>query len=45
MLQSVGVGVAVQNANDAVLAIAKNKTLSNKEDGVAVFLESYFSKL
>ncbi len=42
MLKSVGVGVAVENAIPEVLAIAKNKTLSNKEDGVAVFLEQYF---
>lgn len=42
MLQAVGVGVVVQNANDEVLAIAKNRTLTNKEDGVAVFLEQYF---
>jgi len=43
MLQSVGVGVAVENAIAEVHAIAKNKTLSNKDDGVAIFLESYFS--
>lgn len=43
MLQSVGVGVAVENAISEVHAIAKNKTLSNKDDGVAIFLESYFS--
>lgn len=45
MLQSVGVGVAMQNAIDSVLAVAKKKTLSNKEDGVAVFLEQYFQTI
>lgn len=42
MLKAVGMGVAVKNANDEVLAIAKQTTLSNIEDGVAVFLENQF---
>ncbi len=40
MLRSVGLGVAVQNAKTAVLAIADKTTLSNFENGVAVFLET-----
>jgi len=40
MLTSVGLGIAVQNAKTAVLAIADKTTLSNIEDGVAVFLDT-----
>ncbi|MCF6297548.1 MAG: Cof-type HAD-IIB family hydrolase [Flavobacteriaceae bacterium] len=43
MLKHVGLGVAVQNAKDKVLAIADDVTLHNKEDGVAIFLEKYFN--
>ena len=39
MLKSVGLGVAVNNAKQEVLAIAGKTTLSNIDDGVAVFLE------
>jgi hydroxymethylpyrimidine pyrophosphatase-like HAD family hydrolase len=40
MLKSVGLGIAVQNAKHKVLAIADKTTLSNIDDGVAVFLEN-----
>lgn len=43
MLKHVGIGVAVSNAKEDVLTIAKYRTNSNKEDGVALFLEDYFS--
>ncbi len=39
MLESVGVGVAVSNSKPEVLAIADALTDSNKEDGVANYLE------
>ncbi len=39
MLSAVGVGVAVENAIAEVLAVADVVTSTNKEDGVAVFLE------
>ncbi len=42
MLESVGIGVAVSNAKEEVLAVSKHLTKSNKEDGVALFLEAYF---
>ena len=42
MLKSVGLGVAVQNAREEVLAVANQITAGNKEDGVAIFLENYF---
>jgi len=42
MLTSVGVGVAVANAKEDVLSIANQVTSTNKEDGVAVFMEDYF---
>jgi len=41
MLQSVGLGIAVQNAKDEVRAIADEITKSNINDGVAIFLEKY----
>lgn len=44
MLKSVGVGVAVKNAKPEVLEIAKYNTVSNINDGVALFLENYFFK-
>lgn len=42
LLQSVGFGVAVENARPEVKAVAKEITLHNKEDGVAVMLEKLF---
>ena len=39
MLKSVGLGVAVSNANDEVLAIADKVTDTNKNDGVAKIIE------
>ena len=42
LLQSVGLGVAVANARPEVKAVAKEITLTNKEDGVAVTLEKLF---
>ena len=45
MLKAVNMGVAVSNAKAEVLAIADAVTNSNKEDGVAVFLEEMYSKL
>lgn len=41
MLKSVKMGVAVANAKDEVLSIADAVTKTNKEDGVALFLEKY----
>lgn len=42
MLKSVGLGVAVSNANDEVLAIADRITDTNKNDGVAKMIEKLF---
>ncbi len=42
MLKSVGVGVAVANSKKEVLTIANVITDSNKEDGVANYLEKHF---
>jgi hydroxymethylpyrimidine pyrophosphatase-like HAD family hydrolase len=45
MLQYAGLGVAVANAPREVQNVADVITLSNVEDGVAVFLEkAYFRK-
>ncbi|MFK5880211.1 MAG: HAD family hydrolase [Flavobacteriaceae bacterium] len=41
MLKSVGIGVAVANAKPEVLSIADATTDTNKEDGVANYLEKY----
>ena len=41
MLKSVGIGIAVQNAKEEVIAIANAITSTNKEDGVAKYLKSY----
>lgn len=41
MLQVAGMGVAVQNARDEVKAVAKEVTLKNIEDGVAIAIEKY----
>jgi len=43
MLKSVGIGVAVNNAKPQILALAKHKTDSNINDGVALFLKQYFN--
>jgi Cof subfamily protein (haloacid dehalogenase superfamily) len=42
MLKAVGLGVAVSNANDEVLKAAKKVTDTNKNDGVAKFLQQLF---
>ncbi|MDB9882826.1 Cof-type HAD-IIB family hydrolase [Bacteroidia bacterium] len=42
MLEAVGVGVAVGNAKDEVLAIANDITATNKEHGVALSMAKYF---
>ncbi len=42
MLKSVGLGIAVANANEAVLKIAKKVTETNKNDGVAMALSEIF---
>ena len=42
MLKSVGLGVAVSNANLEVLAIADKVTDTNRNDGVAKILEELF---
>jgi len=41
MLKAVGIGVAVANARDEVLAISDATTNTNKEDGVANYIEKY----
>jgi Cof subfamily protein (haloacid dehalogenase superfamily) len=41
MLQSVGWGVAVNNARPEVKAAAKEITANSTEDGVAIFIEKY----
>lgn len=41
MLKAVGVGVAVKNAKQEVLSVSDCVTESNKEDGVALFLEKH----
>ncbi len=42
MLKAVGLGVAVANANNEVLKAAKKVTDTNKNDGVAKFLQQLF---
>ncbi|MFC6182348.1 Cof-type HAD-IIB family hydrolase [Lactiplantibacillus daowaiensis] len=42
MLKAAKVGVAMANAIPTVKAATTDETLSNDEDGVAVFLENYF---
>lgn len=44
LLATAGISVAMGNAIDRLKAIAKHTTLSNEEDGVAVFLEEYVLK-
>lgn len=41
MLEYAGVGVAMANAINELKDVAKYTTLSNEEDGIAVFLEEY----
>ncbi|MCK5815175.1 MAG: HAD family phosphatase [Flavobacteriaceae bacterium] len=41
MLEAVGIGVAVANAKKEVLAVADSVTETNKEDGVANYLEKH----
>lgn len=41
MLKAAGVGVAMENAEPEALAAANYRTCSNREDGVAVFLEKH----
>ena len=43
MLRYAGLGVAMANADSYAIAAADTFTLSNNDDGVAVFLESLFS--
>ncbi|WP_349515099.1 Cof-type HAD-IIB family hydrolase [Leuconostoc suionicum] len=43
MIQSAGIGVAMQNAIPKIKEIANATTASNTNDGVALFLENYFS--
>ena len=44
MLEAVGLGVAMGNANDAARKAAKDVTLSNEEDGIAYYLNRYFKR-
>lgn len=41
MLQTAGLGVAMDNAPDKVKRVADVVTASNEEDGVAIALEKY----
>ena len=41
MLETAGVGVAMANGEPEALAAAKYRTGSNREDGVAQFLEAH----
>jgi Cof subfamily protein (haloacid dehalogenase superfamily) len=43
MLEAVGMGIAVQNAKEEVLAIANDVTATNKEAGVALSVRKHFS--
>lgn len=43
MLEYAGCGVAMENAIDDLKALANEQTSSNESDGVAAFLENYFS--
>ena len=42
MIETAGIGVAMNNAANEVKAVADSITLSNNDDGVAVFLEDFF---
>ena len=43
MIRGAGIGVAMENAVDAVKEVAKYNTTSNKNHGVAAFLTKYFN--
>ncbi|WP_125702563.1 HAD family hydrolase [Lacticaseibacillus daqingensis] len=43
MLKAAGISVAMGNAMPAVKAVAKHVTATNKEDGLAQFLEQFFN--
>jgi Cof subfamily protein (haloacid dehalogenase superfamily) len=43
MIEYAGIGVAMNNGIDALKNIANEVTLSNEENGIAVFLENYFN--
>ncbi|WP_040670850.1 Cof-type HAD-IIB family hydrolase [Nitritalea halalkaliphila] len=43
LLRAVGLGVAVANAQEEVLQVADAHTATNKEDGVALFLEKLYA--
>ena len=43
MLRNCGLGVAMENASALAKSSAKQITLSNNKDGVALFLKEYFS--
>lgn len=42
MIKTAGIGIAMSNATNEVKAVADSITLSNNDDGVAVFLEDFF---
>lgn len=42
MILNSGVGVAMKNSQPQLLKVAKNITLSNEDDGCAVFINKYF---
>lgn len=42
MIETAGIGVAMENATTEVKAVANELTLSNNDDGVAEFLEEFF---
>ena len=44
MIEKSGCGVAMANSQPEVLAMAPHITLTNEEDGVAVFIEKNFLK-
>ncbi len=45
MFEVAGHAVAMENAFDTVKAVADEVCLSNKEDGVAVYLEQIYSEI
>lgn len=44
LIQSVGLGVAVENARVEVKEIAKEITIDSKQDGVAIVIEKYLNR-
>jgi len=42
MIETAGIGVAMENATPDVRSVANEITLSNNDDGVAEFLEDFF---